>query len=166
MCVSSGGAGSDSRQCGSVMAGYWIRLQPVRPVQCAALFPAACPAHICSRGPSCLQDHNHDKNTPTKKTHRSTEVHTHRAQAGKRAAIHLTRIQKQTRQENRLATNTSSPSLLSFFFLFPLHQPFLYHNCSQMAAGLSCKRGSITALSLRQKQGSQTREGCYNQRCR
>lgn len=56
------GSGSDRRQCGSVAAGSWIRLQPVRPAQCGALFPAACPAHISSRGPSCLLDHNHDKN--------------------------------------------------------------------------------------------------------
>lgn len=60
-CVGFGGSAGDSRQRGSETAGYWIRLQPESSTMCRSV---RRPAHICSRGPSCLQDRNQDKNTP------------------------------------------------------------------------------------------------------
>lgn len=129
MCVLVGGSGSDSRQRGSVMAGYWIRLQPVLPqyvqYNVPLCSPAACPAHICSRGPSCLEDHNHDKNTPTKITHGASEVHTHTAWAGKPAPIHLARRGLANMKPDKVGKQTAGGHKLSLFtfFLLPLLAP-------------------------------------------
>lgn len=82
------GCSTDSwwRQCYSMIqyAGSYCSLSttaPPRehPSQCATLFTAACPAHICSWDPSCLEDHNHDQSTPQKITLGATEVHSHAA---------------------------------------------------------------------------------------
>lgn len=132
--VCFGGSGSDSRQRGSVMAGYWIRLQPELPqytqYNVPLCSPAACPAHICSWGPSCLEDHNHDKNTPTKITRRATEVRTHTAPAGKTepdTPRETRRGKYETRQGRKTESRggTNSLSLLSFFSDFPFHRPVL-----------------------------------------
>lgn len=120
-----GGSGSDSRQRGSVMAGYWIRLQPELPqytqYNVPLCSPAACPAHICSWGPSCLEDHNHDKNTPTKITRRATEVRAHTAPAGK-TEPDTPRETRRGKYETRQGRKTESRgghklSLFTFFLL-------------------------------------------------
>lgn len=139
---------------GRILDQIAVRAPPVHPVQCAALFPAACPAHICSRGPSCLEDHNHDKNTPTKITHGATEVHTHTAQAGKTAPIHLAGrgVAYETRQGRK--TESQGAQILSLYFLSSPSSRSIslsYHKRSQMVAALWCKRRPITLLSLRQE---------------
>lgn len=161
MSVCFGGSGSDSRQRGSVMAGYWIRLQPELPqytqYNVPLCSPAACPAHICSWGPSCLEDHNHDKNTPTKITHRATEVHTYTGPAGKTEPTHLaTRGETNMKLDKVGKQKARGAQTLSLYFLSSRTSRSIgpsYHKRSQMAATLWCKRRPITLLSLRQETG-------------
>lgn len=126
-CVCFGGSGSDSRQRGCVMAGYRIRLQPELPqytqYNVPLCSPAACPAHICSWGPSCLEDHNHDKNTPTKITHRATEVHTYTAPAGKTEPTHLARRGEANMKLDKVGKQKAGGHKLSLFTFFLLGLP-------------------------------------------
>ena len=130
VCVLVGGSGSDSRQRGSVMAGYWIRLQPVLPqyaqYNVPLCSPAACPAHICSRGPflpggpQSRQKHTHKNNTWGLRG-------THSHSLGRETCTHTpreTRIGKYETRQGRKTDSRGAQTLSLFtFFLLPLLAP-------------------------------------------
>jgi len=82
VCVCFGGSGSDSRQRGSVMAGYWIRLQPELPQYaqynvplCSLCCPTSShlqPGPFLPGGPQSRQKHTRKNNT---QGHRGTHSH-------------------------------------------------------------------------------------------
>jgi len=125
--VCFGGSGSDSRQHGSVMAGYWIRLQPELPqyVQYNVLLCSPLPAQLTSAAGAlpAWRTTITTKTHPQKITHSDAEVHT--AQARKTAPIHLTGRGVAHMKLDKVGKQTAEGHKLSFFafFFLPLPAP-------------------------------------------
>lgn len=125
-----------------------------RPSTLSTMYRSVREVYICSRDPSCLEDHSQDKNTPQKITQSATEGHSQPGWNSTNVAHKMRSGKYETRQGRKTVSQggTSALSLHSVFFLLTPLVLFI-HKRSQMAAVLWCKCRSITELPFRQETG-------------